>query len=184
MKPSDISARLRQERQRAVQERRAQEAAWEPRRPFAPRRRGPEPPPKAIGALEGLPARLRGIVKPLRPVGARPPAPNCCRRDAKSWQTSLTHVLCTSEVPGALHAAYAAWAEHHEMCETCSQEDWAVPGDVRTVEDPLMADGQVTLNGKVVYFRRTHDLSVLCPDGRDLFQQWCSAAAIHRTVGL
>mgnify|MGYP001558965576 CR=1 FL=1 len=179
-KPSDLSTRLRQERQQAVQERKAQEAAWKPPQRFHNRKRGPEPPPKPIEVPKGLPARLTGVDGPLRPVGMRSPAPVCCRRN--SWRDGLTHALCPSGVPQTLHVAYAVWAEHHARCLTCGREDWFMPGDVRTVTDPLLAEGRVLVKGEVVYFRRSPDYTVLCPDGRGLFQQWCAQAAKHQTV--
>lgn len=106
----------------------------------------------------------------------REPAPLLCRGPMRSG----SHLHCDAGVPAPLHAAYAGWAEHHNSCGTCGQQDYFMPGDVVIgVTDPLMVEGVVPADGREVTYRRAPDLAVLCPAGRSLFSAWRREANRH-----
>ena len=98
-------------------------------------------------------------------------APNLCGR-----RLGDSHARCSASANSVVHAAYAEWGEHHNLCLECSQHDWYMPGGVLTHVDPLLATGTVSLsrNGHVeeVAYRRGYDPNVLCPSGALLFRQW------------
>ena len=98
------------------------------------------------------------------------PAPNLCGGSGDS------HAKCRSSANAIVHAAYAEWGEHHNTCDVCGQHDWYLPGGVLLHVSPLSADGVIRLsrNGHAeeVTYRRGFDLSVLCSEGAELFEQW------------
>jgi hypothetical protein len=86
---------------------------------------------------------------------------------------SVGHAGCEAGVNPLLHAAYAAWIEHHAECGTCVREDWYMPGGIQFVDDHLLAEFVLELEGYPPLFaRRAPDLSVLCEQGADLFGRW------------
>jgi hypothetical protein len=93
-----------------------------------------------------------------------------------------SHALCASGVPPVLHGAYALWQEHHASCSHCHAQDWFMPGGIRflTEDDALLADGKLVVKGETLLYRRSPDLSVLCPAGAALFKQWVQQATKHR----
>ena len=81
--------------------------------------------------------------------------------------------------PPGLHAAYTAWAEHHDTCEVCQVHDWYNPGFPREVaeKDAWDSDKTIEQNGRTRYYRGSPDPLVLCSDGSMLFRHWLRSAA-------
>lgn len=99
-----------------------------------------------------------------------------------------THSTCQSGVNPKLHAAYAAWAEHHAVCGHCGLHDWYNPGlPLLNVSEDL-AEGHIIVkrDGKKlkVTYRATADPDVLCDDGRRLFKTWRRQAGGFTAAGL
>lgn len=174
----DLSIRLRRAREQAVREREARdrEAASQPKLRFNQRKKWVPPPPlRRAETVTGVGASL----SPLAGFGTL--APVCCRRSRWSDRPA-SHALCPGALgmTGTLHVAYAAWAEHHATCPTCRTQDWDSPGAPVRVTDKLLADTTLVVDGKPVYYRFSPDPSVLCRDGRAMFEHWMRQAAVAR----
>jgi len=71
-----------------------------------------------------------------------------------------------------VEGAYNEWRRHHDRCEYCSQEDWYNPGFPRKVTSEDFYDAVLETPNGPTYWVHGPDSTVLCDEGRRLFNLW------------
>ncbi len=103
----------------------------------------------------------------------------------RNVRSVVNHIPIHDEAVGKTpqRATYNAWARHYNECERCNKEhDWMNPGSpiVRAIppKDKAFLWTEKLINGRSYWVSWQPNTSVLCEEGRQIFDQWRAANLI------